>query len=340
MELSRRVSAELGHAPPDPLTRLAIALDGELTSVETLLHDRAASPHTRRINDVARHLLDAGGKRIRPLLTLASARIVGDSPRAPLLAAAVEFIHTATLLHDDVVDRSARRRGQPTANLLWDNKSSVLVGDFFFARAFQLMVEADNLTALRILSDASATISEAEVMQLVMASNVEMEESTYIKIIEGKTAVLFAAATETGAVIAGASPEQARALSTYGHALGICFQIIDDLLDYGAPDAAIGKDTGDDFKERKITLPIIKAYGHGNEADRAFWRRIFSRLGDQDGNFEDARAALMHSGAIERTRASAAGWRDKALDALDLLPPTPMRDHLAEMAHYALDRTS
>ena len=340
MQLSRQFRVEVGVSTSDPLNHLASVLHVELADVESLLRQCASSAQTRRIGDVAGHLLDAGGKRIRPLLTLAAANILGGCPAAPRLAAAVEFIHTATLLHDDVVDRSSRRRGRPTANLLWDNKSSVLVGDFFFARAFQLMVETGSARALKILSDASAKIAEAEVMQLVSANNVGLKESEYIRIIEGKTAVLFAAAAEAGAVVADRDREAEDALSKYGHSLGICFQMIDDLLDYSGADASLGKDTGDDFRERKVTLPVIKAYAAGDEHARAFWRRAFSRIGDQEDSFSHALELLKQSGAFEQTWNAAARWRDSAMRSLDPLPKSPLRDLLASLADYALHRPS
>ena len=220
-----------------------------------------ASEHAPRIPEVTAHLVEAGGKRLRPLLTLAAARLCGyDGEHHVRLAATVEFIHTATLLHDDVVDESARRRGRPTANLLWDNKSSVLVGDYLFARAFQLMVETGSIRVLDILANASAVIAEGEVLQLTAASNLATDEATYLQVVRGKTAALFAAASR------GRRGDRRRAggagrrrCAAYGDALGISFQITDDLLDYGGLSATLGKNAGDDFRERKMTLPVIRA---------------------------------------------------------------------------------
>ncbi|MEO1363542.1 MAG: polyprenyl synthetase family protein, partial [Pseudomonadota bacterium] len=236
-----------------PHDRLAQYLADDLEAVNSLIRTKMASEYAPRIPEVTQHLVEAGGKRLRPMLTLAAARMCGyDGPFHVHLAATVEFIHTATLLHDDVVDESAQRRGRPTANLLWDNKSSVLVGDYLFSRSFQLMTETGNMDVLRILSDASATIAEGEVLQLTAATNLATDEAVYMHVIRGKTAALFSAATEVGGVIAGAEDAQVRALFDYGDALGIAFQIVDDLLDYQGQSSATGKNVGDDFRERKL----------------------------------------------------------------------------------------
>jgi octaprenyl-diphosphate synthase len=243
-----------------PHDRLAATLDREMAAVNDLIRARMVSEHAPRIPEVTAHLVEAGGKRLRPMLTLAAARLCGYSGDHHIrLAATVEFIHTATLLHDDVVDESGQRRGRPTANLLWDNKSSVLVGDYLFARSFQLMVETGSLKVLDILANAAATIAEGEVLQMTAASDLRTDEGIYLKVVRGKTAALFSAATQAGGVIAGASDAQVQALFDYGDALGIAFQIADDLLDYQGDARATGKNVGDDFRERKLTLPVIKA---------------------------------------------------------------------------------
>ncbi|MEO0830683.1 MAG: polyprenyl synthetase family protein, partial [Pseudomonadota bacterium] len=217
-----------------PHERLSAALSDDLVRVNDVIRERMASKHAPRIPEVTAHLVEAGGKRLRPMLTLATARLCGyEGAHHINLAATVEFIHTATLLHDDVVDESAQRRGRPTANLLWDNKSSVLVGDYLFARSFQLMTETGSLDVLNILSNAAATIAEGEVLQLSAAQNLATDEAIYAQVIRGKTAALFAAATEVGGVLAGVSKSQVDALRSYGDALGMAFQIVDDLLDYG-----------------------------------------------------------------------------------------------------------
>ncbi|MEO0767378.1 MAG: polyprenyl synthetase family protein, partial [Pseudomonadota bacterium] len=253
-----------------PHDRLAAWLADDMQAVNGLIQTRMASEHAPRIPEVTRHLVDAGGKRLRPMLTLAAARMCGyGGPYHVHLAATVEFIHTATLLHDDVVDESAQRRGRPTANLLWDNKSSVLVGDYLFSRSFQLMTETGNMDVLRILSDASATIAEGEVLQMTAAQDLATDEAVYLQVVRGKTAALFSAATEVGGVVAGADKARVQALFDYGDALGIAFQIVDDLLDYQGQSSATGKNVGDDFRERKLTLPVIKAVALADAEERA-----------------------------------------------------------------------
>ena len=329
----------LDDAVQKPHDRLAAYLASDMDSVNALIRARMASEHAPRIPEVTAHLVEAGGKRLRPMLTLAAARLCGyDGPFHVHLAATVEFIHTATLLHDDVVDESAQRRGRPTANLLWDNKSSVLVGDYLFARAFQLMVEPGNLRVLDILANASATIAEGEVLQLTAAQDLATTEATYLKVVRGKTAALFSAATESGAVIAGAREDQVKALFTYGDALGIAFQIVDDLLDYGGTAAVIGKNTGDDFRERKLTLPVIKAVAKADATERAFWVRVIEKGKQGDGDFEQAIALLTKHGAMEEARAEALDWAAKAQAALSVMPDHPLREMLSDLAAYVVAR--
>jgi octaprenyl-diphosphate synthase len=273
------------------------------------------------------------------LLTLAAARLCGYAGDHHVrLAATVEFIHTATLLHDDVVDESARRRGRPTANLLWDNKSSVLVGDYLFARSFQLMVETGEMRVLDILANASATIAEGEVLQLTVAHNLSTTEDTYLKVVRGKTAALFAAATEVGGIIAGAPEPQVQALNVYGDALGIAFQMVDDYLDYGGAGDGIGKNIGDDFRECKLTLPVIRAIALADAAERAFWDRTISQGRQEDGDLEHALALLARHDALAQTRAEALGWAARARSALSVLPDHPLRDMLADLADYVVAR--
>ena len=275
-----------------PVERLQAKLAADMDGVNALIRARMASEHAPRIPEVTAHLVEAGGKRLRPLLTLAAARLCGYDGQDHLkLAATVEFIHTATLLHDDVVDESERRRGRPTANLLWDNKSSVLVGDYLFARSFQLMTETGSIRVLDILANASAVIAEGEVLQLTAASDLAADEATYLRVVRGKTAALFAAATEVGGVIAGAAEAEVAALVAYGDALGIAFQIADDLLDYGGRGATLGKNVGDDFRERKMTLPVIRALAAGDAAGRAFWARTIGKGRQEAGDLDRARSA-------------------------------------------------
>ncbi|MFO7757943.1 MAG: polyprenyl synthetase family protein [Roseovarius sp.] len=310
-----------------------------MAAVNTLIRARMASRHAPRIPEVTAHLVEAGGKRLRPLLTLASADLCGYQGTHDVnLAATVEFIHTATLLHDDVVDKSAQRRGRPTANLLYDNKSSVLVGDYLFARAFQLMVEPGSIRVLDILSNASATIAEGEVLQLTAARDLRTDESVYLQVVRGKTAALFSAATEVGGVIAKAPEEQIEALFKYGDALGIAFQIVDDLLDYEGDAVATGKNVGDDFRERKLTLPVIKAVAAADADERAFWTRTIEKGDQRDGDLDNALALLQAHGALDRTRADAKGWIDTARGALKALPEHPVRDMLDALADYVVAR--
>ena len=330
----------LDEATIKPHERLASHLASDMEAVNALIADRMASEHAPRIPEVTAHLVNAGGKRLRPLLTLAAARLCGYSgPYHVHLAATVEFIHTATLLHDDVVDESSKRRGRPTANLLWDNKSSVLVGDYLFARSFQLMTETGSLRVLDILANASATIAEGEVLQLTAAQDLATDEDTYLKIVRGKTAALFSAATQVGGVIAGAPEEQVDALFTYGDALGVCFQIVDDLLDYAGSDA-IGKNIGDDFRERKLTLPLIKAVAKADVAEREFWVRVIEKGDQQSGDLEHALELLEKHGALEAARVDALEWAGRAKAALDGLPDDPIRGMLNDLADYVVARVS
>ena len=330
----------LDHADTTPTGRLARHLAADLDAVNVMIRARMASENAPRIPEVTAHLIEAGGKRLRPILTLAAARLCGyDGPFHIHLAATVEFIHTATLLHDDVVDDSAQRRGRPTANLLWDNPSSVLVGDYLFARSFQLMVETGSLRVLDILANASATIAEGEVLQLTAARNLATTEETYLKVIRGKTAALFSAATQVGGVIAAAGPEIEDALFAYGDALGIAFQIADDLLDYGGS-AAIGKNTGDDFREGKLTLPVIRAIAAAPDEERAFWTRTIGKAGVGEGDLDTALALMGRHGTLASTRQTALGWAARAREALAPLPDHPLRDMLSDLADHVVSRIS
>ncbi|MGX9854090.1 polyprenyl synthetase family protein [Limimaricola variabilis] len=323
-----------------PHDRLAEALKGDMEAVNAMIRARMASEHAPRIPEVTAHLVEAGGKRLRPMLTLAAARMCGyDGPYHVHLAATVEFIHTATLLHDDVVDDSKQRRGRPTANLLWDNTSSVLVGDYLFARSFQLMVETGSLRVLDILANASATIAEGEVLQLTAARNIATTEDTYLRVVRGKTAALFAAATEAGGVIAGASEARVTALRAYGDALGISFQIVDDLLDYRGT-SATGKSVGDDFREGKLTLPVIRALAKADTEEREFWARCIGRGRVEAGDLDRAQDILDRHGALESTRRTALDWAERAKLALRALPDHELREMLEDLADYVVERIS
>jgi octaprenyl-diphosphate synthase len=327
------------NAIAKPHERLAAYLTDDMAAVSTLIRERMASKHAPRIPEVTAHLVEAGGKRLRPMLTLAAARMCGyDGPYHVHLAATVEFIHTATLLHDDVVDKSEQRRGRPTANLLWDNQSSVLVGDYLFARSFQLMTEPGSMPVMRILSNAAATIAEGEVLQLTAARNLATDESVYLQVVRGKTAALFSAATEVGGVIADADEAWVKALFDYGDALGIAFQIVDDLLDYQGQADATGKNIGDDFRERKLTLPVIKAVAMADAEERAFWVRTIEKGRQEEGDLEHALALLKKHGTLKATQVDAIAWADKAKAALTVLPEHEVKDMLTDLADYVVNR--
>lgn len=322
-----------------PHEQLAAVLADEMAAVNTLITRRMASEHAPRIPEVTTHLVGAGGKRLRPMLTLAAARLCGyQGEHHVKLAATVEFIHTATLLHDDVVDESGQRRGKPTANLLWDNKSSVLVGDYLFSRSFQLMVETGSLRVLDILANASATIAEGEVLQLSAACDLATDEAVYLQIVRGKTAALFSAATQVGGVIADAPEGQVGALFDYGDALGIAFQIADDLLDYQGDTGATGKNVGDDFRERKMTLPVIKAVAQATPDERAFWERTIAKGRQEDGDLDRALSLMDKYGTLEATRQDALLWAEKAKSALGALPDHPIKTILRDLADYVVAR--
>lgn len=328
----------LDAAATKPHEKLAEALAEDMAAVNEMIRARMASEHAPRIPEVTAHLVEAGGKRLRPMLTLAAARMCGyDGPYHVHLAATVEFIHTATLLHDDVVDESDKRRGRLTANLLWDNTSSVLVGDYLFARSFQLMVETGSIRVLDILANASATIAEGEVLQLTAAADLATTEEIYFKVVRGKTAALFSAAMEVGGVIAAADETLVKALFNYGDALGISFQIVDDLLDYGGT-SAFGKNVGDDFRERKLTLPVIRAIAAGDADERAFWKRTIAKGNQAEGDLEKAMVILERHGTMESTRDTAIEWSEKAKASLSPLPDHALKTMLIDLADYVVAR--
>jgi octaprenyl-diphosphate synthase len=333
-------------APPGPdedaLTALIQHVGDDMAACNRTIVERMDSP-VALIPQLAAHIVAAGGKRLRPLLTLASARLCGypgpaGGQRHVALAACVEFIHTATLLHDDVVDESALRRGMASANAVFGNQASVLVGDFLFARAFQLMVEDRSLQVLAILSRAAATIAEGEVLQLVTQNDLSTQEARYLEVIKGKTAALFAAACQVGAVVAERPEAEEAALAEYGLNLGIAFQLVDDALDYAADQATLGKTVGDDFREGKITLPVLLAYAAGDAAARAFWRRTIEASEQEDADLEHALALMAGCGAIGVTLAQAARFAAVAKAALGVFPDGPWRRALAEVADYTVSR--
>ncbi|KAA5802437.1 polyprenyl synthetase family protein [Alkalicaulis satelles] len=309
-----------------------------MTGVETLIAERSASA-TAVIPDIAHYLLNAGGKRIRPLITVAAARLCGYEGQGHLaLAAAVEFIHTATLLHDDVVDDSALRRGKAPANQVWGNAQSVLVGDFLFARAFMLMVDAGSMRALHVLSRAAAVIAEGEVRQLAAARQIATTRDQYMDIIAAKTAALFAAAAQVSPILAGASPRVEAGLEIYGRELGLAFQLVDDALDYGGVAEALGKNTGDDFREGKITLPVALAMEAGGEAERSFWARTMGEGVQGPEDFDEAVARLKRHGALDATLEQARAHAARAVEALDAAPDNVWSQSLAALAEFVVER--
>jgi len=321
------------------LDRLSTVLADDMQAVNRLIVERMESP-VALIPQLAGYIVAAGGKRLRPLLTVASAKLFGYAGhRHHMLAAAVEFIHTATLLHDDVVDESDRRRGQSSANALFGNQASVLVGDFLFSRSFELMVEDGSLDVLRILSRASAVIAEGEVLQLATNSNLATTEAEYLAVVEAKTAALFAAACEIGAVVAGRPATDAAALRRFGMDFGIAFQIVDDVLDYSAREARLGKTIGDDFREGKMTLPVVYAITRGSEVERAFWRRTLEELSQRPGDLDHAIALIERRDGFAAALDLARKHGASALDALAGLPNKhPLNAALAGLVEFCIDR--
>jgi octaprenyl-diphosphate synthase len=332
-------SVDPGLPSPQPsLDALFRLLGPDLAQVNALIVARMHSP-VALIPQLAGHIVSAGGKRLRPLLTLAAARLCGyRGDRHVALAAAVEFIHTATLLHDDVVDASDLRRGRDTANAVWGNKPAVLVGDFLFARAFQLMVEDGSLRVLDILSGAAAIIAEGEVAQLITANDTATTEAAYLAVIEAKTAALFAAASRIGAVAAERPEAEERALERFGRNLGIAYQLIDDMLDFSAEEGELGKSVGDDFRDGKITLPVLIAFARGDSDERGFWRRTLEAGEQGPGDLERAIRLVERRGALAETRARARRYAAEAAAALAPFPDGPLRRALADAAVFATER--
>lgn len=324
--------------PENPLNRLTAVLDRDLKAVNELILSRMQSD-VPLIPELASHLIAAGGKRIRPLLTLASAALFGyQGDRQYKLAACVEFIHTATLLHDDVVDASDERRGQASANAIFGNEASVLVGDFLFSRSFQLMIEDGSLEVLRILSNASAVIAEGEVMQLAAQTDIDTSVAHYYRVIRAKTAELFAAACEVGAVVAGRSAAEVAAMRDYGMNLGIAFQISDDVLDYVAQHERLGKNLGDDFKEGKMTLPVIRAIEKATPAEKKFWQRCLGDLEQTDRDLKDAVTLMVKHNTLDGSLAEARQYAEKGIRALAIVPAGPLRQYLEQLIAFAVDR--
>ena len=332
------VSLEGERGKPSPLQDLARLLAEDLKGVNELIARRMDSP-VALIPELARHIVAAGGKRLRPLLTLASSRMCGyEGGRHVGLAACVEFIHTATLLHDDVVDDSDLRRGLASANALWGNKASVLVGDFLLSRAFELMVADGSLPVLGILSKTASVIAEGEVMQLMTANDTETSETTYLDVARAKTAHLFAAACRIGAVIAERPGVEEEALEGFGVNLGIAFQLIDDVLDYAATEATFGKSVGDDFREGKITLPVVLAFRRGDDDERAFWRRTLEDLDQEDGDLAEAIRLMTKHDALADSVKRARHYGAIAWDAMGIFPESKEKSALVALIDFCIDR--
>jgi len=321
-----------------PLDRLTALVAEDLEAVNRTIVARMDSP-VALIPQVATYLVASGGKRLRPVLTLAAARLCGhEGDGAVGLAAAVEFIHTATLLHDDVVDESEMRRGKASANEVFGNQASVLVGDFLFARSFELMVECGSLEVLRILSRASAVIAEGEVLQLSASHDIATTQATYLRIVEAKTAALFAAAAQVGGVVAGVPEARAQALWTYGQRLGLAFQLVDDVLDYSAVQARLGKTVGDDFQEGKITLPVVLAVAAADAQERSFWARVLEQDDQRDGDLNHAMTLLARHGALDASIGRAQAFAAEAKAALAPFPDGAIKQALVDVADFVVDR--
>ncbi len=330
---------QLREVPKPSLDPLSGLLKSDLEGVNRLIVERMQSP-VALIPQLASHIVAGGGKRLRPMLTLGCARMCGYcGDRHIALAAAVEFIHTATLLHDDVVDASDLRRGRDTANAVWGNKPAVLVGDFLFSRSFELMVADGSLRVLEILSRASAVIAEGEVMQLMTTGNMATTEADYLAVIQSKTAELFAAASRIGAVLAGYSPDEEEALDHFGRNLGIAFQLIDDMLDFSARQSELGKSVGDDFRDGKVTLPVLLAFARGDDDERRFWRRTLEELDQQPGDLERAIRLVERRDALAETLARARAYAAAAIEALAPFADGPERRALIAAAAFAGDRS-
>jgi len=320
------------------IEKLVSLVSSDMERVNAMILSRTGSDVTM-IPEVANHLISSGGKRLRPMLTLATAGLSGyEGDGHVKLAASVEFMHTATLLHDDVVDESDMRRGKIAARIKWGNEASVLVGDFLLGQAFRMMVEVGSLRALDILSAAATVIAEGEVMQLAAAKNTETTEDEYLAVIRGKTAELFAAACEVGPVIANRPKAEQAACRSYGMNLGIAFQLVDDALDYGGTAATLGKNVGDDFREGKITLPVVLSFRRGSDEERAFWRRALEQGEAGDTDLDQAIAIMRRHRALEDTIERARHYGAMARDALALFPNGPMKQALLETVDFCIAR--
>ena len=334
------VPFEEARDPAEVLRPLLEIVAADMQAVNRIILDKAVSD-VELIPSLAHHLIESGGKRLRPMLTIAAAKLCGYQGDGHVrLAAAVEFMHTATLLHDDVVDESDYRRGKASARLVWGNQASVLVGDFLLGQAFRMMVDVGSLSALKILSNAAAVIAEGEVMQLSAAKNTATTEDEYLAIINAKTAALFSAATEVGAAIAKRPAEEQTALKSYGRNLGIAFQLVDDALDYAGDSRHLGKAVGDDFREGKITLPVILCFRRGGDIERNFWKRTLSDAQIEEGDLERAIRLMKKHHAIEATMERARHYGAIARDALAIFKSDRHTHALTDLIGFCINRAS
>ncbi len=325
-------------APDSRIEALAGLVAADMERVNQTILSRAAS-HVTMIPEIANHLIASGGKRLRPMLTLAAAGLCAYRGLGHIkLAAAVEFMHTATLLHDDVVDESDMRRGKLAARMLWGNEASVLVGDFLLGQAFKMMVEVGSLACLEVLSSAAVVIAEGEVMQLSAAKDMQTSEDDYLAVIRAKTAALFGAACEVGPILGQRPKPEIAACRCYGVNLGIAFQLIDDALDYGGTSAKLGKNVGDDFREGKITLPVVLSFRRGSDKERAFWRRTLECGELLDGDLEAAIATMHAHRALEDTVERARHYGAMARDALELFPASAWKAALIDVVDFCIER--
>jgi octaprenyl-diphosphate synthase len=338
--LGRVIPLEEVRQSGDSLRPLLDIVSGDMEAINRVILDKAVS-NVEMIPELAHHLIDSGGKRLRPMLALASARLCGYSDGGHIrTASAVEFMHTATLLHDDVVDESATRRGRKTARMIWGNQASVLVGDFLLGQAFKMFVEVGSLSVLRIMSNAAATIAEGEVMQLAAAKNTSTTEDDYLAIINAKTAALFSAAAESGAALAARPIEEQAALRSYGKNLGLTFQLVDDALDYAGESSRLGKTVGDDFREGKITLPVILSFRRGTNDERQFWNRTIVDGEIKDGDLDHAISLMRRHRAIEATIERARSYGAIARDALAIFPNSREKDALEQVISFCIERSN
>ena len=325
----------------DPILKLQKLLSHKIGLMDQLFSKMMESDSAPRIPEITKHIFESGGKKIRPLLCIATAEALNYKlDKHILLAATIEFIHTATLLHDDVVDESSTRRGEKTANILWDNKSSILVGDFLFSRAFQLMVATKSLSVLEILSNAAAIIAESEVLQLTNIKNINIDLKTYFKIIEGKTAELFSAACETGAMIATSNLNQIKSFKSYGKSIGICFQLIDDYLDYKGDKKIMGKLIGNDFFNSKLTYPIIITLNEGTYSEKEKIENLFKKKQKTKNDLKLILEILDNNNALKKTKIEAIKWSKKAKEEIQKIPQNPITILLQELADSIISRSS